>query len=314
MLYFYQNKGVAMRTHITLILILLVLSSIAIGASQEGTVEGTVVPPVSPALVSAIQEGKAVATVRTEGQEGKFRMGLAAGTYTITVSAPSSSLPIHLDGVVVKAGETTVLPPFQLAAASGKAVLRGRIVPPRPDSEVTLIYEGKERAAMHTDQEGRYEFKELPAGAYEVRAKAPGHADDVSPVVIPENQTVQQTAVLFPIIATDGVDWAAGKIRATGFGASPANAENAGSARAMAQRAALADAQRNLLRTVEQIKIDGGRSVGTIMNTRNGAERIQGFVKGYKVVSERELAGGRFEVILELPLTGPTGLSRYVTE
>jgi hypothetical protein len=303
-----------MRTTIKLIVMLLVLSSIAIGAPQEGAIEGTVVPPVNPVQVSAIQEGKTIATVRTGGPEGKFRIGVPAGTYTITVSAPASSLPIRLDGVVVKAGETTRLPSVQLAAASGKAVLTGRIVPPLPDSEVTLIYEGKERAAAHTDQEGKYEFKELPAGAYEVRAKAPGHADDVAPVVIPENQTVQQTSVLLPIIATDGVDWAAGKIRATGVGSPPANTENAGSARAMAERAALADGQRNLLRTVEQIKIDGGKSVGTIMRTGNGAERIQGFVKGYKVVSERELADGRIEIILELPLTGPTGLSRYVTE
>ena len=82
----------------------------------------------------------------------------------------------------------------------------------------------------------------------------------------------------------------------------------------MAQRAALADAQRNLLRTVEQIQIDSERKVSTIMHKRNVAERIQGFLKGYTVVSERELKGGRFEIILELPLTGTAGLSRYITE
>jgi len=200
------------------------------------------------------------------------------------------------------------------APASGKAVLSGRIIPPRPDIEVKLLQEGKERAAVRTDREGRYEFRELPAGTYEVRATAPGHADDIAPVVVPENQTVRQTAVLLPIVAVDGVDWAAGKIRATGVGSPPANAENAGSARAMAQRAALADAQRNLLRTVEQIKIDGERNVRTIMGSRNAAERIQGFVKGYTVVSERELDGGRVEIMLELPLTGPSGLSRYIAE
>jgi hypothetical protein len=82
----------------------------------------------------------------------------------------------------------------------------------------------------------------------------------------------------------------------------------------MTERAALADAQRNLLRTIEQIRIDGSRSVGTIMGNSNAAVRIQGFVKGYTIVSERELEGGRIEVILELPLTGPSGLSRYLTE
>lgn len=294
-------------------LVLFVLSSVAIGATQEGIVEGTLVPPDASAQISAVREGTTISTVTAGGQGGKFRLSLEAGTYTIIVSAPVSSFPIRLD-VVVQPGETTTLPPLQIVPGSGKAVLTGRVLPPRPDSEVKLFHEGKERAAIRTDREGRYEFKELPAGTYEVRATAPGHADDSSPVVIPENQTVRQTAVLLPIVATDGVDWAAGKIRATGIGSPPANAENAAQARAMTQRAALADAQRNLLRTIEQIKIDGGRTVGTLMSNRNAAVRIQGFVKGYTVASERELEGGRIEIILELPLSGPSGLSRYVVE
>ena len=303
-----------MQMLIKLIIVLCVLSSVAIGATQEGAVEGTLVPPDASVQVSAVLEGSTEAAMHTGAQGGKFRLPLAAGTYTIIVTAPVSSFPVRLDGVVVKPGETTTLPPIQIMPGSGKAVLAGRIIPPRPNSEVRLIHEGKERAAMRTDQEGRYEFKELPAGAYEVRATAPGHADDIAPVVIPENQTVRQTAVLLPIVATDGVDWAAGRIRATGVGSPPPNPENAGQARAMTQRAALADAQRNLLRTIEQIKIDGGRSVGTVMRDRNVAERIQGFVKGYTVVSERELEGGKIEIVLELPLTGSSGLSRYITE
>jgi len=303
-----------MRMLIKSILIVFVLSSVAPGATLEEAVEGTLVPPDASAQVSAVRDGNTIATVLAGGQGGKFRLPLAAGTYTIIVSAPVSSFPIRLDGVIVKPGETTTLSPLQIVPGSGKAVLAGRIIPPRPDSKVKLIHEGKERAAMRTDKEGRYEFKELPAGAYEVRATAPGHADDIAPVVIPENQRIQQTAVLLPIVATEGVDWAAGKIRATGVGSPPPNAENAGQARAMAQRAAIADAQRNLLRTVEQIKIDGERNVGTIMRNRSVAKRIRGFLKGYTVASERELEGGRIEIMLELPLTGPAGLSRYIAE
>jgi len=303
-----------MRIPIKLIIILLVLSSVARSAPQEGVVAGTLVPPDASAQVTAVLEGNTIATVRAGERDGKFRLTLAAGTYTITVSVPTSSFPIRLDGVVVKPGETTTLQPLRLMPGSGKAVLAGMIVPPRPDSEIKLIYEGKERAVAHTDQEGRYEFKELPAGKYEVRATAPGHADDIAPVVIPENQSVQQTAVLIPIVAIDGVDWAAGRIRATGVGSPPQDTGNAGVNHAMTQRAALVDAQRNLLRTVEQIKIDGNRSVRTIMSSRNGAERIQGFLKGYTVVSERELEGGRIEITLELPLTGPAGLSRVIAE
>jgi hypothetical protein len=309
-----QHNGGTMRILIKLVLIVLVLSSTAMSAPQEGAIEGTLEPTDAAAQVSAVQDGKTVAAADAGGQNGTFRLGLSPGTYTIIVTAPVSSFPIRLDNIVVKPGETTSLPPLRIMPGSGKAVLAGRIIPPLPDGEVRLIHGGKERAAMRTDREGRYEFRELPAGTYEVRATAPGHADDVAPVAIPENQRVQQTAVLLPIVSTDGVDWTAGKIRAAGVGSPPANAENAAQARAMTQRAAIADGQRNLLRTIGQIKIDGGRSVGTMMQNRNAAERIQGFVKGYTVVSERQLEGGRIEVILELPLTGASGLSRYIIE
>jgi hypothetical protein len=303
-----------MRITITLILILAVLSSFASGGAQEGAVEGTFMPSDATAQVSAIQEGKDIAMTHAGEQRGTFRLPLAAGTYTIMVSSPVSSFPIRLDGVVVKAGATTKLPPLLIMPGSSKAVLEGRVIPPRMDSDITLLSEGKKRARLRTDREGRYEFRELPAGTYEVRASAPGYAADMTPIVIPENQRVQQTAVLLPIVATDGVDWAAGKVRATGVGSSPKDAGNTGAVRAMAQRAALADAQRNLLRTVEQIKVDGNRTVGTIMRSRTGAERIQGFLKGYTIVSERELEDGRIEIILELPLTGSVGLSRYIAE
>ncbi|MEK6744966.1 MAG: carboxypeptidase-like regulatory domain-containing protein [Nitrospirota bacterium] len=303
-----------MRIPIKLIIILLVLSSSAVSAPQEGVVEGSVEPQGASAQVSAVREDSTVATVQAGGKDGKFRLSLAAGTYTITVSAPVSSFPVRLENVVVKPGETTVLLPVLIVPGSGKAILAGRVIPPIRDSEVKLIHEGKERAASRIDQEGRYEFRDLPAGEYEVQAIAPGHARDVSPVKVPENQRVRQNAVLLPIVATDGVDWAAGNIRATGVGSRPMDAANAASGRAMAQRAAFADAQRNLLRTIEQIKIDGGRRVGSLMDSGNYAARIQGFVKGYTVVSEKELGDGRIEVILELPLTGPFGLSRYIAE
>lgn len=303
-----------MRMPVMLTLILAVLASVAGGASQEGAVEGTFAPPDARAQVSALQEGKVVVSARAGERGERFRLPLAAGTYTIMVTAPVSSFPIRLDGVVVRAGETTVLPPLLILPGSGKAVLEGRVIPPGPGSEIILLSEGKERAAARTDNDGKYEFRELPAGAYEVRASAPGYAADVAPVALPENQRVQQTSVLLPVVATDGVDWAAGTIRAAGMGSPPKDAVNAPSGRAMTERAALADAQRNLLRTVEQIKIDGSRTVGTMMRSGSGAERIQGYLRGYRVVSERELQDGRIEVILELPLTGPAGLSRFITE
>lgn len=294
--------------------VLFILVLFACHAKKDGAIEGTVVPAGTVASISALQGGKNILTVNAAGQDGKFKLAVAAGSYTVSVSAPNSPYPLQLNDVVVNPGETTILPPIELMPPAGKSILTGKVIPPRLDSEVKLIYGGKERAAAHTDSEGRYEFKELPAGMYEVRATAPGRAEDVARVVIPENQNVKQTAVLFPIVTTEGVDWAAGKIRATGTGLPPRNAANDSIRRAMAERAALADAQRNMLRTIEQIKIDTGRNVKDAMRSKNVATKIEGFLKGYTVVSEREGEGGKIEVVLELPLTGPAGLSRYLTE
>lgn len=303
-----------MRTTAIAFFLFIAFSIPAVSVQLDGSVEGAFEPPDAPAQISAVREGSTVATARPEAPRGTFRLQLPAGTYTILVSSPVSSFPIRLDNITVSSGETTVLPTLLIMPGSGRAVLSGRVFPPQPDSEVALYAGGKERAAARTDRDGRYEFRELPAGEYEVRASAPGHVQDRVPVTIPENQRVRQTSVLLPIVATDGVDWAAGRVRATGTGDRPLNAENAAQARAMAQRAAIADGQRNLLRMVEQIRIDGQRSVRTIMSTGSGAERIQGFIRGAAVVSERQLGDGRIEVIMELPLTGPRGLSRLLVE
>ena len=41
--------------------------------------------------------------------------------------------------------------------------------------------------------------------------------------------------------------------------------------------------------------------------------RIRGFLRGFKIVEEREVGNG-IEVVLELPLTGPSGLTRQLSE
>jgi hypothetical protein len=281
---------------------------------QNGAVEGVVVPVGLSVRISAVQDGKTVSTVSAGLLDGKFTLPLAAGIYTISVTTPDSPYPLNISNIVIKPGETTILPQIELTHSAAGATLSGKIIPPRSGSEVKLIYEGKERAAVRTDPDGKYEFKELPAGTYVVQANAPGHAEDTTQVVVAANQKVEQNAVLFPITSIDGVDWAAGKIRVTGTGLPPQNAPNESVRKAMAHRAALADAQRNLLRAVEQIRLDSDKNVKTAMNDKNFALKIQGFVKGFTVVSERELPEGKIELVLELPLNGPTGLSRYIAE
>jgi hypothetical protein len=307
-------KEVIMRTFCKIMLVLVAFSLSACQTKQDGALEGMVTPANSNAKITALQAGKPVSAVDANIQDGKFRMALAPGMYDISVTAPAAPFPMSFPGIRIEPGKTITLPPVELAPATGKANLSGKVFPVVPNSQVKLIYEGKERAAVHTDPEGKYEFTELPAGTYVLQASAPGHAEDAAQVVVAENQKAEQNAVLFPITTIDGVDWAAGKIRSTGVGIPPQNAANSTVRHAMAQRAALADAQRNMLRTIEQIRLDDKHDVKTAMRRKDFSEKIQGFLKGYAVISERESADGKIEVVLELPLTGPAGLTRYVTE
>jgi len=304
---------IEIRKMITLFLSLLLLLSCQ--NRHDGTIEGSVNPPAPSVRIVAVQNETSIVTVPANEQNGTFKLSVPAGIYTIKVMVSATSYPLTFSDIVVKPDEKTVLPPIALTPTpSGTAVLSGRVKPPRPDAEIKLIYEGKERAAVHTDHEGRYEFKELPAGTYSLRANSPGYADDVAQVVVPENQKVEQNAVLLPIASIDGIDWAAGKIRATGIGLPPGHAENDTVRREMTKRAALADAQRNLLKTIEQVRIDADHSVKGAMSNQVFASKINGFVRGYAVVNERELPDGKYEMTLELPLNGPSGLSRYLSD
>jgi hypothetical protein len=125
---------------------------------------------------------------------------------------------------------------------------------------------------------------------------------------------MEQNVLLLPITETAGVDWASGKIRAAGRGLPPAQAASSTVRREMTKRAALSDAQRNLLKIVETIRISSTLDIKTYMRNANRAEKIQGFIRGYAVASEIEHDDGSIDIILELPLTGPAGLSRYITE
>jgi hypothetical protein len=117
----------------------------------------------------------------------------------------------------------------------------------------------------------------------------------------------------FPKPDITGIDWSAGKIRAQGKGMAP-DGITGPERRQMARRAAIVDGQRNLLAMVQKIRISSDLDVKQYMMNNNHAVRIQGFIKGYSIVQEREVQDGSFEVILELPLTGPAGLSRYLND
>ena len=102
--------------------------------------------------------------------------------------------------------------------------------------------------------------------------------------------------------AQPGVNWAGQVVRATGAGAPDLNTRTPAQARLGAERAARADALRNLIAQVKGISVDGSRKVGDLMEKDEIRTRVEGLVRGYKIVDKRYFSDGGLEVEIEVPL------------
>jgi len=105
--------------------------------------------------------------------------------------------------------------------------------------------------------------------------------------------------------ANGATNWTKGVVTATGIGVPSPEATSAFHAKAMAKRAALVVAYRNLLEIIQGIRVDSVTTVNNYMIQNDVIKtKVVGFVKGAKIVDEKEMADGSFRITVEMPLTG----------
>lgn len=101
------------------------------------------------------------------------------------------------------------------------------------------------------------------------------------------------------------IDWSGLRVSAEGLGAPPVSAVNAAQARAMAQRAAVTVARRNLLEVVKGVRIDSATLVANAMVTDDRiVNQVEGFIQGSTVDEVQTLPDGTVKTSVSLPLTG----------
>ncbi|HEX4622332.1 MAG TPA: hypothetical protein VH208_12260 [Myxococcaceae bacterium] len=107
--------------------------------------------------------------------------------------------------------------------------------------------------------------------------------------------------------AAAGVNWDGQVLKATGSGAPDMKASSPAQARLGAERAAQLDALRNLLAQVKGIQVSGGKTVGDQMAAKDELKgKVEGAVKGFKVVKKRYFADNGVEIDVEVPLAALT--------
>jgi hypothetical protein len=108
---------------------------------------------------------------------------------------------------------------------------------------------------------------------------------------------------------TGWVNWDRQVVKAVGHGILPGDAEDEAQARLMARSAAIADAYRNLASVTKGVRVTGETCVKNFITESDEVRlKVEGFIRGAEIISEKQLSDRSFEVILQAPLVGEDGL------
>jgi len=106
------------------------------------------------------------------------------------------------------------------------------------------------------------------------------------------------------------VAWDQGIIEAVGIGIPPANTVSAGQSRALAKRAAIVDAYRNLAESIQGVQVDAETTMSNLAISSDVVKtKVSGLIKGARVVREQALPDGSYQVVMNIKLYGNEGLA-----
>ena len=106
-------------------------------------------------------------------------------------------------------------------------------------------------------------------------------------------------------LAQQDLDWSAGVVEAIGIGVPPTNIRSKAQGRAMAVRAATADAQRNLIETLQGVSIDAETTVEDAMASDIIRTKVKGILRGARRVGKPTyLEDGAVEITLAVRMRG----------
>lgn len=118
-----------------------------------------------------------------------------------------------------------------------------------------------------------------------------------------------------PVGATGSINWDQATVEAVGFGVPSKIAKSPAQAQLMARRAAIVDAQRNLLETIEGVKVDAETTVQNFELANDVVKtQVSGMVRNSRIINEQQLADGTYQVTMGINLYGQGSLSQIITD
>jgi hypothetical protein len=110
-----------------------------------------------------------------------------------------------------------------------------------------------------------------------------------------------------------GIDWNSNVITATGIGSAPESVTQTGQASALARRAAVVDAYRNLASIVYGVELENQTTIAQLaVKSDTIKTAVSGAIKNARIIDENDLSNGNYQVTVSMPLFGPNSLSSAI--
>jgi hypothetical protein len=110
-----------------------------------------------------------------------------------------------------------------------------------------------------------------------------------------------------------GVDWDSNMITAIGVGSAPEYAIKPGQANALARRAAVVDAYRNLASIVYGVEVENHTTVEQLTVKKDTIKTaVAGVIRNARIVDEEQLDDGNYQITLSMPIFGQNSLAAAV--
>lgn len=107
-------------------------------------------------------------------------------------------------------------------------------------------------------------------------------------------------------VGQGSINWTLGEVSATGIGVPPSSAVNSAQSRAMAERAAMVVALRNLLEVVKGVRVDSETVVENFVTKSDIIRtRVDGIVRGAMPVKKQYFSDGSVEITVAMKMRGP---------
>jgi hypothetical protein len=130
------------------------------------------------------------------------------------------------------------------------------------------------------------------------------------------NITVNPSAANTPVTEIKGVvNWDQGVIQAVGTGVPPAQTSSPAQANAMARRAAVVDAYRNLTEVIGGVRVEAETTVRNFEVASDVVKtRISGLIQGARIVSEQSMPDGSYQVTMQVNLFGINSVAAAIQD